>query len=86
MDAKKKELESRRAAAASKATKTFYKITVKVHAVPGPLSLLTSARLQTSAVRRDMHPFTLQGAGSGVACCTVARLGLHFRATSTVFP
>lgn len=31
MDAKRKEIEARRAAAASKATKTFYKITVKVH-------------------------------------------------------
>ncbi len=30
MEAKKKELEARRAAAATKATKTFYKITVKV--------------------------------------------------------
>lgn len=64
MDAKKKELESRRAAAASKATKTFYKITVKVRAGPGLLSLVTSARLQLCAVRRDMHPFTLQGAVS----------------------
>jgi hypothetical protein len=30
LEAKKKELEARRAAAATKATKTFYKITVKV--------------------------------------------------------
>ena len=32
VDAKRKEIEARRAAAASKATKTFYKITVKVRA------------------------------------------------------
>ena len=45
LEAKKKELEARRAAAATKATKTFYKITVKV-------ARLTSIKNQALCTRR----------------------------------